>query len=42
MIGYARGKSMGIPDYESLMLPLLKLTSDKQEHSLRQAVDALA
>ena len=33
---------MGIPDYQSLMLPLLKLTSDQQEHSIRQAVDALA
>ena len=33
---------MGIPDYESLMLPLLKLTSDQQEHFLRGAIDVLA
>jgi restriction system protein len=33
---------MGIPDYQSLMLPLLELASDQQEHSIRQAVDALA
>ena len=33
---------MGIPDYQSLMLPLLKLTSDQQEHSLREAIDVLA
>ena len=33
---------MGIPDYQSLMLPLLKLTSDQQEHSLREAIDELA
>ena len=33
---------MGIPDYQSLMLPLLELAGDQQEHSLRQAVDALA
>jgi restriction endonuclease Mrr len=25
---------MSIPDYQSLMLPLLKLASDGQEHSL--------
>ena len=33
---------MGIPDYQSLMLPLLKLTSDQQEHSLHEAIDELA
>ena len=33
---------MGIPNYQSLMLPLLELAGDQQEHSLRQAVDALA
>lgn len=33
---------MGVPDYQTLMLPLLKLLEDKQEHSLRQAVDTLA
>lgn len=33
---------MGIPDYESLMLPLLQFAADKQEHSLREAYDKLA
>ena len=33
---------MGIPDWQSLMLPLLELAGDQQEHSLRQAIDALA
>lgn len=33
---------MAIPDYETLMLPLLKLTGDKKEYSLRQAIDILA
>lgn len=31
-----------IPDYQSLMLPLLKLVSDKQEHSYRDLVEMLA
>ncbi len=33
---------MAIPDYQSIMLPLLKLLEDKQEHSLRQVIDTLA
>lgn len=26
---------MAIPDYQSIMLPLLKLTADHQEHKVR-------
>jgi restriction system protein len=33
---------MAIPDYQTLMLPLLKLASDEQEHSLRGAVETLS
>lgn len=33
---------MAIPDYQSVMLPLLQFVSDGQEHSLREAIDALA
>ena len=33
---------MTIPDYQSIMLPLLKLASDKKEHSMREAIDCLA
>lgn len=33
---------MSIPDYQSLMLPLLKQTSDGKEHSFPDLVDALA
>lgn len=33
---------MPIPDYQSIMLPLLRLAGDDQEHSARQAVEALA
>ncbi|WP_210463780.1 restriction endonuclease [Rufibacter roseolus] len=33
---------MAIPDYQSIMLPLLKLTSDNKEHKTREAVEALA
>jgi restriction system protein len=32
---------MGIPDYQTIMLPLLRLCEDKQEHSLWQSVDDL-
>lgn len=32
---------MAIPDYQSLMLPLLRLTGDGREHSLRDTYDAL-
>lgn len=31
-----------IPDYQSLMLPLLRLVSDKQEHGYRDLIDKLA
>lgn len=33
---------MAIPDYQTLMLPLLKLTGDRKEHTLNEAVDLLA
>lgn len=33
---------MAIPDYQSIMLPLLKLASDKKEHSMREAIEFLA
>jgi restriction system protein len=33
---------MAIPDYQSIMVPLLKLASDGQEHFLRDAIEALA
>jgi restriction system protein len=33
---------MGIPDYQSLMLPLLKLISDGKEIRFREAVESLA
>ena len=33
---------MPIPDYQTVMLPLLKYASDDEEHSLREFIDALA
>lgn len=33
---------MPIPDYQTIMLPLLRFAADKQEHSLREAVEILA
>ncbi len=33
---------MSIPDYQTIMLPLLKHTSDRQEHLLQSLIDALA
>ncbi len=33
---------MAIPDYQTLMLPLLKLTGDRKEYSLVQTIDMLA
>lgn len=33
---------MSIPDYQSIMLPLLRLASDGVEHRLRDAIDELA
>lgn len=31
-----------IPDYQSIMLPLLRIASDKQEHTFRDIVEELA
>jgi len=28
-----------IPDYKSLMFPLLKFAGDKKEHSIREAIE---
>ncbi len=36
------GTQVAIPDYQSVMLPLLQFAGDKQEHSLRETIDALA
>ncbi len=33
---------MAIPDYQSIMLPLLQFARDKKEHSLRETIEALA
>ncbi|MBW2087325.1 MAG: winged helix-turn-helix domain-containing protein [Deltaproteobacteria bacterium] len=33
---------MAIPDYQSIMLPLLKLAGDDNEHFLHDAIDVLA
>jgi len=33
---------MTVPDYQTIMLPLLKLTSDNNEHRFRDTVNALA
>jgi len=33
---------MSIPDFQAIMLPLLKLLKDGQERTLRQCIDALA
>jgi restriction system protein len=33
---------MSIPDYQSIMLPLLKLLADEQEHSLHDSIENLA
>lgn len=33
---------MAIPDYQTIMLPLLQFAGDGQEHSLRETIDALA
>ena len=34
--------NLSIPDYQTIMLPLLQLTSDGQEHRFRDAVETLA
>lgn len=33
---------MTIPDYQSIMLPLLKFTRDNKEHAIREAIDYIA
>lgn len=33
---------MAIPDYQTIMLPLLKFLGDKKEHTFRETVDSLA
>jgi restriction system protein len=33
---------MAIPAYQSIMLPLLRLAADKQEHSIRESINRLA
>ena len=33
---------MAVPDYQSLMLPLLTIANDRQEHSLSEVIDVLA
>lgn len=33
---------MAIPDYQTLMLPLLQITADGKEHSLKEAIDILS
>lgn len=33
---------MAIPDFQSVMLPLLKFASDRNEHSLQEAIEILA
>ena len=33
---------MAIPDYQNIMLPLLRFAEDKKEHSLHEAVNVLA
>ncbi len=33
---------MPIPDYQSLMLPLLRIASDGNEHTLSEAVEIMA
>ncbi len=33
---------MAIPDYQSIMLPLLRFATDGNEHSLREAIEGLA
>ncbi|MGH1392665.1 MAG: restriction endonuclease [Trichormus sp.] len=33
---------MTIPDFQTIMLPLLQYASDEQEHSLRETIEALA
>ena len=36
------GSPAGIPDYQSIMLPLMNLASDGEEHTMREAFEVLA
>jgi restriction system protein len=40
--GELEEREMAIPDYQTVMLPLLEMMGDTQEHSLRETIDALA
>lgn len=33
---------MAVPDFQSIMLPLLKFIADGEEHSLRETIDQLS
>jgi restriction system protein len=37
-----KNKPMPTPDYQSIILPLLKYASDKKEHSIRETIEYLA
>src|SRR5260221_13178235 len=37
-----RGANMAVPGFQELMLPLLQIAGDGQEHSLSEAIDFLA
>jgi restriction system protein len=41
-LGGAIGSRMAIPDYQTVMLPLLRLAADGQDHRSRDAVETLA
>lgn len=41
-INYSFFYQMSIPDFQSILLPLLKYSGDKQEHSLRESIEYLA
>jgi restriction system protein len=36
-----KNRPMPIPDYQSIMIPLLKYASDKKEHSIRETIEYL-
>lgn len=39
---YVGGVEMAIPDFQTIMLPLLEFLRDGKEHTLREAIEALA
>jgi len=41
-IGVARGRPVPIPDFQSIMLPLLQFTSDGKDHLMREVTQGLA